>query len=49
MTQTNVKLKRIADAVELEVPDRVPIFLQPNYLPAKIAGLTYRDLYYNQD
>lgn len=50
MTQTGAeRIKRVNDAIELKVPDRVPIFLQSNYLPAKVAGLTYRDAYYNQD
>lgn len=45
----DAKIKRLTDVIELRVPDRVPIFLQPNYLPAKVAGLTYRDAYYKQD
>ncbi|MDT3697935.1 MAG: uroporphyrinogen decarboxylase family protein [Thermincola sp.] len=43
------RIKRVNDAVELKVPDRVPIFLVGHYMPAKIAGLSYRDAYYKQD
>jgi uroporphyrinogen-III decarboxylase len=43
------KRKRIADAVALQKPDRVPIFLMQNYMPARTEGLTYKDAHYNID
>jgi len=49
MAQVNERLKRVNEAIELKEPDRVPIFFQSNYLPAKVAGLTCRDAYYKQD
>ncbi len=39
--------QRIIDAVELREPDRVPISLSFSYFPAKFAGITARDAYYD--
>ncbi len=50
MTQAGAaRRKRVSDALELKVPDRVPFFLGQNYLPARLSGLTYRDAYYKLD
>jgi len=35
------------DAVQLKIPDRVPSSIHLSYLPAKIAGITYRDAFYD--
>jgi uroporphyrinogen-III decarboxylase len=39
--------KRYIDAVQLRIPDRVPTSVHLSYLPAKFAGITYRDAYYD--
>jgi uroporphyrinogen-III decarboxylase len=39
--------KRIMDAVQLKVPDRVPISIPFSYFPAKFAGITAQDAYYD--
>jgi len=39
--------KRLSDAVELKVPDRVPISLGLNYFPAKFTGTTTWAAYYD--
>jgi len=41
--------KRFRDAIELKVPDRVPVVLTTNYFPARYVGggLTVADSYYN--
>jgi uroporphyrinogen-III decarboxylase len=39
--------KRLVDAVQLRVPDRVPTSLHLSYIPARFCGLTYRDAYYD--
>jgi uroporphyrinogen-III decarboxylase len=39
--------KRFIDAVQLRQPDRVPTSVHLSYLPAKLAGITYRDAYYD--
>ncbi len=40
--------KRLRDAIELRVPDRVPIVLTMNYFPARyVGGLTVADAYSN--
>ncbi|ATW27285.1 uroporphyrinogen decarboxylase family protein [Candidatus Formimonas warabiya] len=50
MTQAAAERKqRVADIIALKAPNRVPVFLQINYLAAKYSGLTYRDAYYKQD
>jgi hypothetical protein len=43
------RTKRIIDAIELRVPDRVPIFLTLHQFPAKYAGLTLGEAWYNLD
>jgi hypothetical protein len=39
--------KRYIDTVELRVPDRVPTSVHLSYLPARFAGITYKDSYYD--
>ena len=39
--------KRFRDAIELKVPDRVPVVLTSNYMPVRfVEGLTVADSYY---
>ncbi len=52
MDQTAEKLfkereRRIMDAVQLRVPDQVPVSIPFSYFPAKFAGITTRDAYYD--
>jgi uroporphyrinogen-III decarboxylase len=39
--------QRYIDAVQLRMPDRVPTSVHLSYLPARFAGITYRDAYYD--
>jgi hypothetical protein len=39
--------QRIMDAVQLKIPDRVPISIPFSYFPAKFAGITTQDAYYD--
>ncbi|NLT65955.1 MAG: hypothetical protein GXX84_05065 [Acidobacteria bacterium] len=39
--------RRLSDAIQLKVPDRVPIALGLNYFPAKFAGTTTWAAYYD--
>lgn len=41
------KLERLETATRVEEPDRVPIAVNTIYFPAKYAGITYRDLFYD--
>ncbi len=42
--------KRLRDAIELKVPDRVPVVLATNYFPARyVSGITVADSFYNHD
>jgi len=41
------RTKRIEDAIQLEVPDRVPVALSLGYFPAKYVGITCEDAFYN--
>ena len=38
------RTKRIKDAYELRVPDRVPIYLNFGYMLARLGGITYQEL-----
>ena len=40
------RAKRIEDAIQLKVPDRVPTVLNVGYFPAKYAGVTCADAFY---
>jgi hypothetical protein len=43
------RLKRLEDAIQLKVPDRVPIFVSFGYFPAKYAGVTCEDAFFNPE
>lgn len=40
--------RRVADVLSGRVPDRVPLFLKPNYYAARHGGISYEDVYYDQ-
>src|SRR4030042_2909231 len=44
------KAKRVQDAIQLKVPDRVPIWFQDlGFFPARYAGITCKDaMYYDK-
>jgi hypothetical protein len=44
-----IRTKRINDAVELKKPDRVPIFPWFHLFPARYAGMTYEEAFYDAD
>jgi len=39
--------KRVSDAIQLKVPDRVPIVVSFGYFPTKYTGITCEDVYYD--
>jgi uroporphyrinogen-III decarboxylase len=41
------RTKRIMDAIELKVPDRVPLYLLFSMFPATYAGMTFQEAYEN--
>ena len=41
--------KRVTDTINLNIPDRVPIMLEPSYFPAKYTGITCEAAYYDYD
>jgi hypothetical protein len=41
--------KRINDAIELRVPDRVPVYCPMGYFPAKYIGIPFSAAYYDFD
>jgi hypothetical protein len=41
--------QRVADAIQLKVPDRVPMFLWFHQFPAQYAGITLEEAYYDLD
>jgi hypothetical protein len=41
--------KRISDAIQLRVPDRVPVQLFAGYFPAKYTGITCEAVYYDAE
>jgi hypothetical protein len=41
------RVKRVEDAIQLKVPDRVPVALSLGYFPAKYTGITCADAFYN--
>jgi hypothetical protein len=43
------RLKRVNDAIQLKTPDRVPILLPLHLFPARYAGLTYEQAFYDLD
>jgi hypothetical protein len=44
-----IRTKRIHDAIELKKPDRVPIFPFFHLFPARYAGMTYEEAFYDLD
>ncbi|RJP35741.1 MAG: hypothetical protein C4536_00135 [Actinobacteria bacterium] len=43
------RMQRINGAIELRQPDRVPIFLAFGLFPARYAGMTYEEAFFNLD
>lgn len=43
------KLRRLEDCADLKSVDRVPIGVAELYFPAKYAGFTYQDMYYDNE
>lgn len=43
------RAKRVADALQLRVPDRVPLEIAFGYFPAKYTGVPYESAYYDYD
>jgi uroporphyrinogen-III decarboxylase len=43
------RTKRMTDAIELKVPDRVPLFFIQELFPAHYAGITYQQAFYDQE
>jgi hypothetical protein len=41
------RAKRVEDAVQLKIPDRVPIVIPFGFFPAKYTGITCEDAFYN--
>jgi len=41
------RMKRVEDAIQLKIPDRVPVILSLGYFPAKYAGITCADAFYS--
>ena len=41
--------KRVNDAIQLQIPDRVPIVTTLGYFPAKYTGITCEDAWYDYD
>jgi hypothetical protein len=40
------RAKRVEDAIQLKVPDKVPVMISLGYFPAKYAGITCQDAFY---
>jgi hypothetical protein len=41
------RVKRVEDAIQLKIPDRVPVIFSVGYFPAKYTGITCADAFYN--
>jgi hypothetical protein len=41
------RVKRIEDAIQLKIPDRVPVAISLGYFPAKYGGITCQDAFYS--
>jgi hypothetical protein len=41
------RIKRLEDAIQLKIPDRVPVILSLSYFPAKYTRITCRDAFYD--
>jgi hypothetical protein len=48
-TQLALRTKRFMDAIELKKPDRVPTFVIQELFPARYAGITYQEAFYDLD
>ena len=47
--QYRERLKRVEDAVQLNIPDRVPVLASFRYFPARYVGMTYEDVYHKPE
>lgn len=45
----NEREKRVTDAIELRMPDRVPLIVRFNFFPATYTGMTAEELMYDPD
>ncbi|MEW6666090.1 MAG: uroporphyrinogen decarboxylase family protein [Thermodesulfobacteriota bacterium] len=43
------RTKRVQDAIELKVPDRIPVMGSFTFFPAKYAGITFQEVMYDYD
>lgn len=43
------RAKRVEDAIQLKVPDRVPLVITLGYFPAKYGGITCEDAFYDHN
>ncbi len=43
------RLKRVNDAIQLKVPDRVPFFPFTHFYPAKYVGMTFEEVFYDHE
>lgn len=44
------RAKRIEDAIQLKVPDRVPVWMQDlSFFPAKYSGITFEEMMYDSE
>ncbi len=43
------RIERVNAAIALRKPDRVPMFLSLGLFPARYAGITYQEAFYNQE
>ena len=41
--------KRLAEAIELRIPDRVPVIANMGYFPARYTGITCEAAWYDYD
>ncbi|MFX1449109.1 MAG: hypothetical protein ACFFCG_13435, partial [Promethearchaeota archaeon] len=43
------KIQRMEDAAAVKVPDRIPIGIATTFFPAKYAGFSYEDVWYDNN
>jgi len=43
----NERVKRVNDAIQLKIPDRIPIVPHPGFFPLKYAGITVQEAMYD--
>src|SRR3974390_677727 len=41
--------KRVSDAVQLKVPDRIPIVVRYGFFPARYAGISMQEFMYDEE